>query len=278
MSKVRHILVLGACVGLIFAPVGAQAQTDGERILALIRASFRAHRPPPPYVVYTMERKQQTEDGMPDFEWSYTYRIWCRSSDRAALGRRIFRGKYLALEFLRPAFNEPRDPGPPTADIFERASSQPQGIDVVPTPEPIAPPLIGSVTIPAELEYRVKSVKTQGQLVDVQLAPRRDPERNRLREIWADKNTYEISKYISTDRLFILGGPVYQQLDTVMVAQQDGIPVIREVHSKTIVDPDLGQIPDMDYFFRDIRFPAALPPWYFEPSTYGSHISEAPTG
>ncbi|GAC1391960.1 MAG: hypothetical protein NVSMB31_09670 [Vulcanimicrobiaceae bacterium] len=105
MSSPRRFFALGACFALSFTPAGAHAQTDGERILGLIRATFRAHRPPPPYVVYTMERKQLTPEGMPDFTWSYTYRIWCRSSDRAALGRRVFRGKYLALEFMRPAFN-----------------------------------------------------------------------------------------------------------------------------------------------------------------------------
>ncbi|GAC1391963.1 MAG: hypothetical protein NVSMB31_09680 [Vulcanimicrobiaceae bacterium] len=124
----------------------------------------------------------------------------------------------------------------------------------------------------------MKSIKTQGQLFDLQIEPRRDPERNRLREIWADKTTYEIRTYTATDRLFVLGGPVYQQLDTVGVSFQNGMPVIREVHSKTILDPDLGQIPDMDYSYRDIEFPPALPPWYFEPSTYGAHFGQAPGG
>ena len=38
------------------------------------------------------------------------------------------------------------------------------------------------------------------------LAPISDPERNRLREIYADKTTYELKKLIAVDRLFVSGG------------------------------------------------------------------------
>lgn len=108
-----------------------------DQMLAKIRQVFRSHRPPPPYITYTLVREQLTEQGFPDFVWSYTYHIWCRSSDRAALGRKVFRDNARGpLEFLRPEFNQDRDPGPPTADVFERAPEHPQPIDVVPTPEP----------------------------------------------------------------------------------------------------------------------------------------------
>src|SRR5215469_7610256 len=56
-----------------------------ERMLFLIRRQFRSHRPPPPYVTYTLVRKQTLDDGFPDLVNSYTYHIWCRSTDRAAL-------------------------------------------------------------------------------------------------------------------------------------------------------------------------------------------------
>ncbi|MGC1984779.1 MAG: hypothetical protein WA668_05255, partial [Candidatus Cybelea sp.] len=56
-----------------------------ERLLYQIRRQFRSHRPPPPYVTYTLIRKQTLDDGYPDLLNSYTYHIWCRTTDRAAL-------------------------------------------------------------------------------------------------------------------------------------------------------------------------------------------------
>jgi len=92
---------------------------NGEKLLADIRKVFRSHRPPPPYVTYTLTRTQQTEQGYPDYANIYTEHIWCRSSDRAALERKVYRDDYRGpLTFDRPAFNEARDPGPPTADLF----------------------------------------------------------------------------------------------------------------------------------------------------------------
>lgn len=37
-----------------------------DRLLAMIRRQFRSHRPPPPYVTYTLVRSQTLDDGYPD--------------------------------------------------------------------------------------------------------------------------------------------------------------------------------------------------------------------
>ena len=104
------------------APVPARSTPSPQRILGLIRAKFRSHRPPPPFVVYTIERKQNTSQGYPDYADSYTDKVWCRTVDRASLQRRVYRSINRGeLTFNRPAFNEDRDPGPPTADVFEPA-------------------------------------------------------------------------------------------------------------------------------------------------------------
>src|SRR5581483_2117545 len=50
-----------------------------DRLLAMIRRQFRSHRPPPPYVTYTLVRSQTLDDGYPDLVNSYTYHIWCRT-------------------------------------------------------------------------------------------------------------------------------------------------------------------------------------------------------
>jgi hypothetical protein len=171
-----------------------------QRLLGAIRAKFRSHRPPPPYVVYTIERKQLTDQGYPDYAESYKERIWLRSSDRAALSRRIYRSINRGeLIFERPAFNEDRDPGPPTADLFEPAPIKSQPISVAPTPEATSGlAVIGGVTAVGEFDYRVSSVDVEGDELHVTVLPTRDPDRNRLREIWVDKATLELRKLVAT--------------------------------------------------------------------------------
>ena len=107
-------LLLALAVAGPATPAPASTDTPSPtRMLGLIRAKFRSHRPPPPYVVYTIERKQNISEGYPDYLESYTYHVWLRSSDRGALARKVYRDYFRGfLEFQRPAFNEARDPGP----------------------------------------------------------------------------------------------------------------------------------------------------------------------
>jgi hypothetical protein len=272
------LLTLAASLLAVAAPAASPPQPSPQRILGLIRAAFRSHRPPPPYVTYTLARAQLTDTGFPDYVGSYTYHIWCRTSDRAALGRKVFRDVARGpLEFMRPAFNEPRDPGPPTADVFEPAPLHPHPIDFVPTPEPqqTALPVIGSVRAIGDFDYNVQSLKVEGDLLHLRIAPIRDPERNRLREIWADKQTYELRKLIATDRLFITGGPSYGVTFTVTMGTLDGRPIVTDIHGK-VGDGYAGDGVEVDFHFRDIAFPSSLPAWYFDPRTYGAHADDAP--
>jgi hypothetical protein len=82
-------------VALAAAPTETPiALPSPERLLYLIRRKFRSHRPPPPYVTYTLVRAQLTDYGdppYPDLSNSYTYHIWCRTIDDACLGRKVFR-------------------------------------------------------------------------------------------------------------------------------------------------------------------------------------------
>ncbi|MDQ6825698.1 MAG: hypothetical protein M3Z14_00660, partial [Candidatus Eremiobacteraeota bacterium] len=205
--------------------------------------------------------------------------VWCRSSDRAALGRRVFRDfERGPLEFQRPAFNEPRDPGPPTADLFEPAPLHPRPISFVPTPEPNQTPLpiIGSVSTVGEYDYRVDSVAVEGDQLHLQISPYRDPERNRLREIYADKKTYELRKLVATDRLFVEHGSTYSVTFTILMATLQGHPVVTDIHGK-IGDGYSGDGEDVDFRFRDIAFPKSLPDWYFDARSYASHSGDAPS-
>jgi hypothetical protein len=272
------IAVCSLVLTLLTSATQAATMPEPQHLLALIRTRFRSHRPPPPYVTYTLVREQLTDEGYPDYVDSYTYHVWCRTLDRAALGRRVFRDRYRGqLEFLRPAFNEPRDPGPPSADIFEPAPDRPHPISFVPTPEALATGLsvIASVAVRAEFDYRVASVKAEGDQLHLRLEPIRDPQRNRLRDIWADKTTYELRKLIATDKLFVEKGSMYGVAFTITMGMLEGRPVVTDIHGD-VGDGYFGDGRKVDFHFRDIAFPASLPSWYFTPDSYAGHMREAP--
>lgn len=272
--RIAGLIWIAACWCALSAPASAE-ESGARQILSQIREVYRS-RAIPPFVSYSITRDQLTEDGAPDLLWSYTYHVWFRTADRAAMGRKRFRGRYLNLEFMRPAFNEPRDPGPPTADLFERAPAHPQ-FGMTPFDVPSSVPQIGSVTAYADTDYRVSGIKTEGTLFHLWLTPMRDEERNRLRELWADRQTFELQKVVATDRLYVLGGPSFPMTDTITMGQVAGHPVVTDIHGRTNFDDEaFGAHYEVDYHFRDVSFPQALPDWYFEPPTYGEHIAEAP--
>lgn len=260
------------------APTAAPAPT-GQRILGLIRATFRSHRPPPPYVSYTLVRAQNASNGYPDPVGSYTEHIWCRTSDRAALARRVYRDDARGdLTFERPAFNEARDPGPPTADVFEPAPAHPQPVEFVPTPEPLPTQLtvIGGVSRTFEFDYDVQSMDVEGDTIHLLVYPKRDPERNRIREVWADKKTYELRKLAATDKLFEERGPVYPVGFTITMGVLDGYPVVTDLHGTVGGGySDDGKV--VDFHFKDIAFPKTLPAWYFDAHSYAHHQADAPS-
>ena len=111
--------------------------------------------------------------------------------------------------------------GPPTADLFEPAPAHPHTSprEFVPTPEPTGslPPVIASVTVLGEFDYRVTRIADEGDLTHVSLMPRRDPDRNRLRELYVDRKTLELQEVVATDKLYEedSGKHVYPMLFTV---------------------------------------------------------------
>ena len=255
------------------------------QLLARVRAQFRSHRPPPSYESYSIERKQARNDGYPDVSNSYVFHVWIRNSDRAALKRQVFRDDYeYPPVFDRPAFNEERDPGPPTADIFEPKPAKPHPVSEAYTPEPTATevPIIGRVQSLIEFDYRVTNVQYEGNIVHLTLVPINDPGRNRLREIYADRNTYELVKLVATDTLFIQG-PQRDQFGVLFTATMgvvNGVPVVTRLHGVIGVNGQGQQYQDdgqqVDFTFTNITFPATLPEWYFNPRTYGAHQNDLP--
>lgn len=247
------------------------ASLAGASLFAQIVHAYAA-RPRAPFVSYTIRRAQQTADGLPDLEWSYTYRVWYRASDSSALERRVFRGRPEGLEFTRVSFNGPWDPGPPTADIFGLGGTST-------SPETIAPyPTIASVIASGGPAYAVISSQLENAQWHLVVKPLHVPDTYIVREVWADAKTLELKKAIVADKLFIAGGTVYDQLDTMTFALVDGRETIAHVHARANFDDQPGgDGSDVDYDFSDVAFPSTLPGWYFQPASYGTHVSEAPT-
>jgi hypothetical protein len=175
--------------------------------------------------------------------------------------------------------------------LFEPAHPQP--ISFVPTPEPSAEPLktIGSVVAIGESDYNVPKITVEGNELDLVLQPRRDPERNVLREIWVDKNSYVLKKVIAHDRMFVEQGHTYPMKVTYTLGYLDGYVVM--THIEAVVLPrqervgneyqeiadfgdETGDADSLTIDFTDIMFPQSLPAWYFDPRQYGSHLAEAP--
>lgn len=247
-----------------------------DDLLADIRNRFRSHRPPPPFETYVISRKQFTNYGYPDYNDTYTDHVWYRSSDHAALERRETQlGDIGPLRFERPVFNQATDPGPPTADVFEPAPLHTPAATFVPTPEASLPPTLATVHVRGEFDYRVTSVEREGDELHLKLQPRRQPDRNRLRELWVDANTLELRKLVATDKLFIQGGPVYPVLFTVNFKMFEGIPVITTIHGVVYGGYD-GDGQTVDYAFTNLGFPRDLPTWYFDARDYAQHQNDAP--
>jgi hypothetical protein len=274
-------LVLAAPAAPQAAPepaASAEPTPSPQRYLGLIRAQFRTHRPPPAFETYTVTRSQKATNGYPDPVGSYTVHVWVRNADRAALTRFVYRDDARGpLTFDRPAFNEARDPGPPTFDVFEPAPSRPHPVSEVPTPEPHYTPLpvIGGVRTIIESDYRVDALVIEGSEMHLSIFPIRDVERNRLREVYVDRKTLELHKLIATDKLFT-GGPIYPVTFTITMGTVDGVPVVTDIHG--VVGGgynDDGK--DVDFRFTDITFPKTLPEWYFDARSYASHPNSGPT-
>ncbi len=256
---------------------GPMTQKQMDAVLQRIRDVFRSHRPVPPYETYTISRYQTTSQGFTDYANTYQKNVWVRTSDDAALQRQIERGGSRgAMEFLHPLFNAAEDPGPPTADVFAQA---PLRIGAQ-TPEPAVsgslPPVIATVNQVVESQYKVTAVRVEGDLIHVSVVPFYDVDRNRLREIYVNKETYELERMIATDKLFIEDGPVYPVRFYALFKMLGGMPVVTTIHGE-VGGGYTGDGQTVEYHFTNIQFPKSLPDWYFNPRSYAQHVNEAPT-
>ncbi len=244
---------------------------SGEQILAYAKQAFRSHVRPA-YVSYLVERRDRV-GGLPDLENSYDLKVWCRTSDRDALMRKAWNGKaYGELINDTVAFDGYVDPGPPTADIFERALYVRAPLRATPAPDATELPTIGTVTTVGEYDYRVTRLQREGALWHLSLSALRDLQRNRIEQLWVNATTYDVTRMFVRDHLYLgLTGQSLPDEFDVRFTMRDGLPLISAIHGVTF--PPTYQT---DYVFRDVTFPETLPAWYFEPKTYREHRGEAP--
>ncbi|MDB5072557.1 MAG: hypothetical protein JWM87_3668 [Candidatus Eremiobacteraeota bacterium] len=283
------VAVAFACAAQSPAPGPPQPLT-GDQILARAKAVFRAY-PRPPFVAYTLVRRDQ-HNGEWDMVNSYTLKIWCRTADRSALARKAWRGKaYGDLQNITVMFDKEVDPGPPTADMFEKrlfgaasarrdmppvrdaagaASAPGEAGEPAGTASPL--PEIGRVGA-LDGDYRVARVAREGELIHLWLTAKTDPERNRLDEMWVDASTYDVRRARVRDHLYLGmgGGSIEDEFDVRFTPGPGGLPLIASIRGQTA----WGRF-ETDYTYKDITFPDALPDWYFVPKQYGLHRSDAP--
>jgi hypothetical protein len=153
----------------------------------------------------------------------------------------------------------------------------------VPTPEPTGslPPVIASVTVLGEFDYRVTRIANEGDQIHVSLEARRDPDRNRLRELYVDHKTLELKEVVATDKLYEedSGKHVYPMLFTVTLDWMNAMPIVTHIHGTPTYQRDsdyLGRDATVDYDFTNITFPATLPDWYFDPRSYAANVANGP--
>jgi hypothetical protein len=262
-------------------PAPTVSPANAYAILARVKTGLRSHGRPP-YVSYTLIRRELL-DGVPDLLNSYTLRIWCRTADSAALSRHAFGSRATGgAEFITPAFDRPIDPGPPTADLLD-VIRQTQGAA---TPSPQAtvatasPPVIGSVAVAVETKYLVTFAGVDGADDHLRLEARRDPDRNRLTDLYVDRTTYALHRAVAHDHLYTDGRTIPERFE-IDFGAHDGVPVITSIHGQTdyaaLDARDAGEpLHEVNYRFDDIAFPPELPAWYFDPAQYGEHRAEFP--
>jgi hypothetical protein len=258
-------------------PTPSPAPLNAEIILGRARAAF--HAPVrPPYVVYTITRHDKLRD-LPDFMSTYTLRIWCRTSDHAALSRRIVSGHAQPPQFIRPEFDKPIDPGPPTADVFEALAPH----RVAETPDTGATPerIIGSIAVLIEFDYIATYAGIDGNNYHLTVVPRRDPERNRLSDVYVDRDTYALTGAVVHDHLYAMGTKFPEKF-AIKFSTLGDIPIISAINGHTdyaAMGKERGDVPyhETEYRYTNIEFPTTLPDWYFDPKQYGAHRDEFPT-
>ncbi len=277
MIRSAFLALAAVAPGAPAALASPQSELDGDKLFARAKRFFRVQAKPA-FTVYSIERKSKL-DGFSDGLNSYTLRVWYRASDGAAMSRRIDTDPMGNLQFIRPLFNGAIDPGPPAADIFALPllvgpGSASPAADGSSTPLPV----IGRVLATGEYDYKVTRAvsETMGKdtVYHLYLEPRRDPDRNRLREIWIDADTALLRRALANDRLYLDNKQILPNLFDIVYGPVGSQWGIAQIDGRSRLDD--GTHDTVHYRFYDVVYPTTLPEWYFEPTHYREHIRNAP--
>ena len=88
-----------------------------------------------------------------------------------------------------------------------------------------------------EFDYRVTNVAREEHVLHVSLVPRRDPNRNRLRDLYVDAKTLELQEVVATDKLYE-DGHVYPMMFTVTLGWLHDMPVVTHIHGAATYETD----------------------------------------
>jgi hypothetical protein len=276
MTAARAVATLGVALACVAqSPSPSTEPLTGDQIFARVKSVFRSYSRPP-YVAYTLERRDW-HNGAPDFENTYTLKLWCRTADRSALARRAWRGKaYGEMQNITVMFDREVDPGPPTADMFEKRlfgviGARRDGPSPAPRDESSPLPQIGRVGA-LDGDYRTTRVARDGELLHLWLEPKNDRDRNRLDEIWVDAVSYDLRRARVRDHLYLWGGgSIDDEFDVRFTPGPGGLPLIASIRGQT----RYGQF-ETQYTYTGVTFLDVMPDWYFAPKQYGMHKNEAP--
>ena len=107
----------------------------------------------------------------------------------------------------------------------------------------------------------------------------RDPERNRLREVSADQTTYEVTRLVANDRLYV-GCQIYDTTFDIHVCMLAGRPIVTSIHGAVGQAADgsayFGDGKSVDYTLSNIKFLSKMPDWYFNARTHAAHQNDLP--
>jgi hypothetical protein len=248
------------------------------RVLGEAKRAWR-ERTVPAYVVYTIDR-ESTVDMQYDMRGSYRDRVWYRTRDGLALTRR-FAGKRAVgpLRLERPAFDAAKDPGPPTVDLFALPL-----LSEAPAPTAADVPVIGRAATRAEYDYAVTSATLEttagAQRYHLVVRAAREPDRNRLQEVWVDPSTYALERVKARDHLFLIDDrerviDVMPESFDMRVAETNGVRHVARIDTRCLRHD--GVFDATVYRFDDVAFPETLPDWYFDEAQYGRNAASAPT-
>jgi len=136
-----------------------------------------------------------------------------------------------------------------------------------PTPEPDIERLheIGRV-VAVNHEYKVKFVGEEhlryGDSLHLSLEPLRDPQLNRLRDIWIAKDTYVLLR----ERVAgIFDSKPYDRVSwLVEFVPLNSRMYIQQVHTSDDMHFGIDRVDHLQFDFVDYQFPADIPPYTFE--------------